>query len=45
MGGPNLLRSQLVLNDQGGEAIGPVVRAGRMPAGGGTPMPPHAPAR
>jgi cytochrome c oxidase cbb3-type subunit 3 len=40
MGGPNLLRSQLVLNDKGGEAIGPVVRAGRVPAGGGTAMPP-----
>src|SRR5512139_4241788 len=31
MGGPNLLRSQLVLNDKAGEAIGPVVRAGRVP--------------
>lgn len=40
MGGPNLLRSQLVLNDKGGESIGPVVRAGRVPAGGGTAMPP-----
>ncbi|HXC58220.1 MAG TPA: c-type cytochrome [Steroidobacteraceae bacterium] len=40
LGGPNLLRSQLVLNDQAGEAIGPVVRAGRVPAGGGTAMPP-----
>jgi cytochrome c oxidase cbb3-type subunit III len=39
LGGPNLLRSQLVLNDKGGEAIGPVVRAGRVPAGGGTAMP------
>jgi len=38
-GGPNLLRSQLVLNDKGGEAISPVVRAGRVPAGGGTAMP------
>ncbi len=41
LGGPNLLRSQLVLNDKGGESIGPVVRAGRVPAGGGTPMPPQ----
>ncbi len=41
LGGPNLLRSQLVLNDQAGEAIGPVVRAGRVPAGGGTAMPPQ----
>jgi cytochrome c oxidase cbb3-type subunit 3 len=41
LGGPNLLRSQLVLNDNGGESIGPVVRAGRVPAGGGTPMPPQ----
>lgn len=40
LGGPNLLRSQLVLNDKAGEAIGPVVRAGRVPAGGGAPMPP-----
>jgi cytochrome c oxidase cbb3-type subunit 3 len=39
-GGPNLLRSQLVLNDQGGEAIGPLILAGRVPAGGGTVMPP-----
>src|SRR5262245_31004067 len=28
-GGPSLLRSQLVLDDQKGELIGPVVRAGR----------------
>jgi cytochrome c oxidase cbb3-type subunit 3 len=28
-GGPNLLRSQLVLDDQKGELIGPVIRAGR----------------
>lgn len=34
LGGPNLLRSQLVLNDQSGEAIGPVIRAGRTPASG-----------
>jgi len=40
MGGPNLLRSQLVLNDQAGEAIGPVVRTGRTPPAGGTAMPP-----
>jgi len=40
MGGPNLLRSQLVLSDRAGEAIGPVVRAGRVPAAGGTAMPP-----
>lgn len=39
LGGPNLLRSQLVLNDKAGEAIGPVVRAGRVPVGGGTAMP------
>ncbi len=39
LGGPNLLRSQLVLNDQSGEAIGPVVRVGRVPAAGGTAMP------
>ena len=29
LGGPNLLRSQLVLNDQDGELIGPVVKNGR----------------
>src|SRR6478672_9064103 len=29
MGGPNLLRSQLVLNDQDGELIQPVVQNGR----------------
>ncbi len=40
MGGPNLLRSQLVLNDAAGEQIGPVIRAGRTPPGGGTAMPP-----
>lgn len=36
MGGPNLLRSQLVLNDQHGELILPVVRNGRQNPG----MPP-----
>jgi cytochrome c oxidase cbb3-type subunit 3 len=41
IGGPNLLRSQLVLNDQGGELITPVIKEGRTPAGGGTPMPPQ----
>jgi cytochrome c oxidase cbb3-type subunit 3 len=40
LGGPNLLRSQLVLNDQAGEVIGPVIRDGRVPPAGGTPMPP-----
>jgi cytochrome c oxidase cbb3-type subunit 3 len=40
LGGPNLLRSQLVLGDQNGEAIIPVVQQGRPPAqGGGPPMP------
>jgi cytochrome c oxidase cbb3-type subunit 3 len=39
LGGPNLLRSPLVLGDKAGELIGPVVRAGRVPAGGGTAMP------
>lgn len=39
IGGPNLLRSQLVLNDQHGELILPVVRNGRMPPGM-PPMPP-----
>lgn len=41
LGGPNLLRSQLVLNDKAGEAIGPVIREGRVPAAGGNPMPPQ----
>ncbi len=35
LGGPNLLRAQLVLNDQGGELIAPVVKNGRP----GTAMP------
>jgi cytochrome c oxidase cbb3-type subunit III len=40
LGGPNLLRSQLVLGDQKGEAIIPVIQQGRPPAqGGGPPMP------
>jgi cytochrome c oxidase cbb3-type subunit 3 len=39
LGGPNLLRSNLVLADQSGELIGPIVRAGSTPAEG-TPMPP-----
>jgi cytochrome c oxidase cbb3-type subunit III len=38
LGGPNLLRSQLVLNDQAGETIGPVVLNGRN-VPGGKPMP------
>jgi cytochrome c oxidase cbb3-type subunit 3 len=38
-GGPNLLRSQLVLNDQAGELILPVVRDGRQNPGMAT-MPP-----
>ena len=39
MGGPNLLRSQLVLNDQHGELIQPVVKNGRQNPGM-PPMPP-----
>src|SRR5580700_1555827 len=43
LGGPNLLRSQLVLGDQAGEAIIPVIQKGRPPAqGGGPPMPAFA---
>ncbi len=39
-GGPNLLRSQLVLSDQNGEAITPVVQSGRPnPPPGAPPMP------
>lgn len=32
-GGPNLLRAEIVLNDQGGELIGPVIQNGRIPQG------------
>jgi cytochrome c oxidase cbb3-type subunit 3 len=39
LGGPNLLRSALVLGDQAGEAIIPVVRQGRAASQGGPPMP------
>lgn len=38
LGGPNLLRSQLVLNDQAGELILPVVKGGR-PERGMPPIP------
>lgn len=40
LGGPNLLRSDTVLRDQQGELMGPVIREGRVPQGGGTAMPP-----
>jgi len=41
LGGPNLLRSQLVLSDKAGELILPVVKAGRLnPPAGAPPMPP-----
>ena len=40
LGGPNLLRSPLVLNDREGESIGPVIRNGRASGSGGRPMPP-----
>src|SRR5262245_45890690 len=44
MGGPNLLRSQLVLNDQFGELIAPVLQTGRqnpgMPVMPPIPLPP-----
>ena len=39
LGGPNLLRSPIVLGDQAGEGIIPVVTRGRVPENGGTPMP------
>jgi len=43
IGGPNLLRSQLALNDQDGELIGPVITQGRqtpgVPAMPAIPMP------
>jgi cytochrome c oxidase cbb3-type subunit 3 len=42
-GGPNLLRSQIVLSDKAGESIIPIVRGGRPnPPGGAAPMPPFA---
>lgn len=42
-GGPNLLRSQVLLSDKAGEAITPIVRGGRPnPPGGVPPMPPFA---
>ena len=45
MGGSNLLRSQLALNDQDGELIGPVITQGRqnpgMPAMPAIPLPPE----
>jgi cytochrome c oxidase cbb3-type subunit III len=44
IGGPNLLRSQLVLNDEYGEIIGPVITGGRqnpgMPVMPPLPLPP-----
>ena len=43
LGGPNLLRSQLVLSDKAGELIVPVVKGGRLsPPAGAPPMPPFA---
>ena len=39
LGGPNLLRSALVLADRNGEAIIPVVQKGRPSSQGGPPMP------
>jgi cytochrome c oxidase cbb3-type subunit III len=42
-GGPNLLRSQIVLSDKSGELIMPVVQSGRPnPPAGAPPMPPFA---
>ena len=40
LGGPNLLRSQLVLRDEAGELIGPVIRDGQS-GPGGSYMPPQ----
>ncbi|HEV2702761.1 MAG TPA: c-type cytochrome [Steroidobacteraceae bacterium] len=42
LGGPNLLRSALVLGDRQGEAIVPVVQKGRPASQGGPPMPPFS---
>ena len=41
LGGPNLLRSQLVLRDVAGELIAPVIREGQMGAGNSV-MPPQS---
>ena len=41
LGGPNLLRSQLVLRDEAGELIGPVIRDGQTGPGGSS-MPPQS---
>jgi cytochrome c oxidase cbb3-type subunit III len=42
-GGPNLLRSQTLLSDKAGEAVIPIVRAGRPnPVAGAAPMPPFS---
>jgi cytochrome c oxidase cbb3-type subunit 3 len=42
-GGPNLLRSQIVLSDKSGELIMPIVQSGRPnPPAGAPPMPPFA---
>ena len=41
LGGPNLLRSRLVLGDRRGESMLPVIRDGRSSPGGST-MPPQA---
>ena len=40
LGGPNLLRSQLVLKDDGGDLMGPVIRDGQSGAGDSS-MPPQ----
>ncbi len=40
LGGPNLLRSQLVLKDDGGDLMGPVIRDGQTGVGGSS-MPPQ----
>ncbi len=40
LGGPNLLRSQLVLRDEAGDLMGPVIRDGQSGAGGSY-MPPQ----
>jgi cytochrome c oxidase cbb3-type subunit 3 len=40
LGGPNLLRSPIVMSDRAGEAIVPVIQNGRSGSAGGTVMPP-----
>lgn len=44
LGGPNLLRSQIVLNDDGGDLMSPVIRDGQTGVGGSSMPPQNLPA-